>query len=278
VNLAAVLLGLGSAVLFAVGWAMEQSTTKLEKPTRTLDPRLVLHLLRRPRWVLGWVPVTGAVVLQALALRVGPLALIQPLLLAGVFLAVPLSAAFNRQPPQRRDFVVVALGVAGLSAFLAAADPQPGVPEASFVVWLPVIVAVAVLFAVCLGLAWRLTDASRGILLGVGTGLLYGFDVSLLKTITAQLGGGLAAVFTSWHVYALMLGGLVALVLNQNAFQSGRIAAPLTTIALVDPIVSVVIGVTVYQETLRLHGVRLPVVVVAAALIVSALWLARRSR
>lgn len=277
-NLTAILLGLGSAVLFAVGWAMEQSTTKLEKPTRTLDPRLVLHLLRRPRWVLGWGPVAGGVALQALALRVGALALIQPLLLAGVFLAVPLSAAFNRQRPQRRDFGVVALGVVGLSAFLAAADPQPGAHEAPFIVWLPVIIAVAVLFAVCLVLAWRLTDASRGILLGVGTGLLYGFDVSLLKTIMAQLGDGLAVVFTNWHVYALMLGGLVALVLNQNAFQSGRIAAPLTTIALVDPIVSVVIGVTVYQETLRLHGFRLPVVVLAAALIVFALWLARRSR
>jgi uncharacterized membrane protein len=165
-----------------------------------------------------------------------------------------------------------------LSTFLAAADPQPGAHEAPFVVWLPVIVAVVVLFAGCLALAWRLTDAARGILLGLGTGLLYGFDVSLLKTITSQLGDGVAVVFTHWHVYALMVGGLVALVLNQNAFQNGRIAAPLTTIALVDPIVSVVIGVTVYQETLRLHGFRLPMVVVAAALIVFSLWLARRSR
>jgi hypothetical protein len=278
VNLPAILLGLGSAVLFAIGWAMEQSSTKQEKPTRTLDPRLVLHLLRRPRWVLGWVPVAGGFILQALALRIGPLALIQPLLLAGVFLAVPLAAAFNRQRPQRQDFVVVAFGVVGLSAFLAATDPQPGVREARTVVWLPVIVTVAVLFAVCLGLAWRLTDASRGIVLGVGTGLLYGFDVSLLKTVTAQFGGGLVVVFTNWHVYALMFGGLVALVLNQNAFQNGRIAAPLTTIALVDPIVSVVIGVTVYQETLYLDGIRLPVVVLAAALIISALWLARRAR
>jgi len=278
VNLAAILLGLGAAVLFAVGSAMEQSTTKLEKPTRTLDPRLILRLLRRPRWVLGWVPSTGGVVLQALALRIGALALVEPLLLAGVFVAVPLSAAFGRQRPQQRDFVVVALGVVGLTGFLAAADPQSGVSEAPTSAWLPVIVVIPVLFAVCLVLAWRVTGAARGILLGVGAGLLYGFDVSLLKTITVQLGGGLGTVFTNWHVYALMLGGLVALILNQNAFQSGRIAAPLTTIALVDPLVSVLIGVTVYQETLSLHGFRLPVVVLAAALMGYALWLARRSR
>jgi hypothetical protein len=278
VNVTAILLGLASAVLFAVGSAMEQSTTKLEKPSRTLDPRLILHLLRRPRWVLGLVPTAGGVVLQALALRTGALALIEPLLLAGVFLAVPLSAAFSRQRPQRRDFVVVALGVVGLAAFLAAADPQSGVSEAPTVAWWPVLVAVPVLFAACLLLAWRLTDASRGIVLGIGTGLLYGFDVSLLKTIMVQLSGGVGVVFANWHVYALMVGGLVALILNQNAFQNGRIAAPLTTIVLVDPIVSVLIGVTVYQETLSLHGARLAVGVCAAVLIVTALWLARRAR
>src|SRR6516165_460172 len=102
---------------------MEQTSTQQEKPTRTLDPRLMLRLLRRPRWVLGWVPEVGGTILQALALRVGPLALVEPLLLAGVFVAVPMSAAFNRQRPQARDFLVVALGVVGLTAFLVAASP-----------------------------------------------------------------------------------------------------------------------------------------------------------
>jgi hypothetical protein len=278
VNVAAILLGLGAAVLFAVGSAMEQSSTKQEKPTRTLDPRLILHLLHRPRWVLGWVPVVGGTVLQALALRIGALALVEPLLLVGVFVAVPLSAAFNRQRPQPRDFVVVALGLVGLTLFLVAADPRAGVSEATTSAWLPVLVAVPVLFIVCLGVARRIEGAARGVVLGIGAGLLYGFDVSLLKTITVQLGGGLAAVFTNWHIYALMLGGLVALILNQNAFQSGRIAAPLTTIALVDPIVSVLIGVTVYQETLSLSGYRLPVIIAAAALMGYVLWLARQSR
>ena len=277
-NLPAILLGLAAAVLFAVGSAMEQSTTKQEKVSRTLDPRLILHLLRRPRWVLGWVPMIGGTVLQALALRIGPLALVEPLLLAGVFVAVPLSAAFNGQRPARRDFVVVALGVVGLSAFLAAASPEAGLSQAPTSDWVPVLVAVPLAFAVCLLLAWRVTGAARGILLGIGAGLLYGFDVSLLKTITVQFSGGLAAVFTSWHVYALMVGGLTAMILNQNAFQSGRIAAPLTTIALVDPIVSVVIGVTVYQEVLSLSGFRLPVVIAAAGLMGYVLWLARKSR
>jgi hypothetical protein len=278
VNIAAILLGLGAAVLFAVGAAMEQTSTQQEKPTRTLDPRLMLRLLRRPRWVLGWIPEVGGTVLQALALRIGALALVEPLLLAGVFVAVPLAAAFNRQRPQARDFVVVALGVVGLTAFLVAAAPEAGVNQAPITAWLPVIAGISALFAACLVLAWRIPGAARGILLGIGAGLLYGFDASLLKTITVQLGAGLGALLSGWHVYALIVVGIVAVTLNQNAFQSGRIAAPLTTIAVVDPIAGVVIGVAVYQERLSLHGVRIPVVIAAAALLGYTLWLARTSR
>jgi hypothetical protein len=277
-NMAAILLGLGAAVLFAVGAAMEQTSTKQEKPTRTLDPRLMLRLLHRPRWVLGWVPEVGGTILQALALRIGALALVEPLLLAGVFVAVPLAAAFNRQQPQARDFVVVGLGVVGLTAFLVAASPEAGVNQAPLADWLPVIAGISALFAACLVLAWRIAGAGRGILLGIGAGLLYGFDASLLKTITVQLGAGLGALLSSWHVYALIVVGIVAVMLNQNAFQSGRIAAPLTTIAVVDPIAGVVIGVAVYQERLSVYGIRIPVVIAAAALLGYTLWLARKSR
>jgi hypothetical protein len=143
---------------------------------------------------------------------------------------------------------------------------------------LPAIIGTSLLFALCLLIAWQVGGPTRGVLLGVGTGLLYGFAASLLKTITVQLGDGLATAFTNWNIYALILVGAGGFILNQNAFQSGRITAPLTTIALVDPVAGVVIGVMVYKEHLSLHGVRLPVVLIAAAVMSYALWLVRRSR
>ncbi|HEY2674775.1 MAG TPA: DMT family transporter [Rugosimonospora sp.] len=275
-TVAPILLGLFAAVLFAIGSAMEQTTTKQEKSTRTLDPRLLLRLLRRPRWVLGWLPDLGGTVLQAVALRIGALALVEPLLLVGVFVAVPLAAALNHRRPRRRDLLVVALGGVSLAAFLVAANPRRGVNQASTEAWLPVLAGAMAVFAVCLLLAWRIGGATRGVLLGIGTGLLYGLAASLLKTLTVQLtNGGLGAVFTQWHIYALAVIGLGGLILNQNAFQSGRIAAPLTTIALLDPVTSIVVGVLVYQETLSATGVRLVILVLAAALMGVVLWLAR---
>ncbi|MGI5215374.1 DMT family transporter [Plantactinospora sp. CA-290183] len=277
-NLAAILLSLAAAALFAIGSALEQTSTKQEKATRTLDPRLLLRLVRRPRWILGWFPALIGTILQALALRVGPLVLVEPLLLAGVFMAVPITAAMNRQRPHARDLLVVVLGAAGLVAFLVAAAPRAGLNQAPTAAWLPILAGLAAAFTLFLVLAWRIEGAARGILLGAGTGLLYGVAAALVKTVTVQAGQGLGTLFTNWHLYVLLAVSLAGLVLNQNAFQSGPIAAPLTTITLLDPLTSIVLGVGVYRETLSLGGFRLVVIVLAALLMGYALWLARRTR
>lgn len=277
-SILAILLGIGSAAGFAIGSVLEQHAAKRERPTRTMDPRLLLRLLTRPMWLLGWVPDAIGTGLQAFALRYGPLALVEPLLVSGLFMAIPLEAALERRRPHRRDILVVVLGVVGLTAFLAAAYPQAGVPVPTPLAWLGVGIAAGVLVLICLAVAWRTSGAARGIMLGIATGLLYGVAAALLKAITTRLDGNLLAVFADWHLYALMVVGLAAIALNQNAFQGGPIAAPLTTIALVDPLSSVFIGITAFQERLSVDGPRLAIQLVAVAMMVSGIWLARRTR
>ncbi|MEV4760521.1 DMT family transporter [Micromonospora sp. NPDC049559] len=275
----AILLGLGSAVFFALSSAMEQHAAKQERPTRTLDPRLLVRLLRRPLWLFGWVPDAIGTVLQAIALRFGALALVEPLLLSGVFMAIPLEAALERRRPHRKDLVVVAIGVIGLTAFLTAGRPSHGVAVPSTSAWLGVAAGVGLVFAACLVAAWRLQDARRGIMLGLATGLLYAVAAALLKVVTTELSSeGLRGIFGNWHLYALLVVGAGALTLNQNAYQGGPIAAPLTTIALVDPVTSVVIGVTAFHEQLATDGPRLLIQVVSALVMVVVLALASTTR
>ena len=278
-TVAAILLGFGSAVFFALSSALEQHAAKQERPTRTLDPRLVVRLLHRPLWLFGWLPDAVGTVLQALALRVGALALVEPLLLSGVFMAIPLESALERRRPHGKDLLVVVIGVVGLTAFLASTMPREGVAQPSTPAWLAVGAVVGALFAICLLGAWRAQGAHRGVLLGIATGLLYSLGAALLKVITTILTeNGIVAVISTWHFYALVVIGAGALTLNQNAFQGGPIAAPLTTIALVDPVTSIFVGVTAFHEKLSLGGVRLGIALVAAAVMVVGLWLASTTR
>lgn len=101
---AAVVAALGAAAAFAVGSALEQRAAKQERAARPLDPRLLFRLMRQPMWLLGWVPEAAGTGLQALALHYGPLVLVEPLLVSGLFLAIPLAAddLHRRAAPGRR--------------------------------------------------------------------------------------------------------------------------------------------------------------------------------
>jgi hypothetical protein len=58
-------------------------------------------------------------------------------------------------------------------------------------------------------------------------------------------------VLTSWQLPVLILAGAAGLVLAQVAFRSGPLNASLPAMATLDPLLSVVLGVIVYDEQLR---------------------------
>jgi hypothetical protein len=277
-TVAALLVAFGAATAFAVSSALEQSVAKREKLARPLDPRLLVQLLHEPVWLAAWIPEAVGTGLQALALNLGPLALVEPMLVSGVFLAIPLEAALNRRRVHARDFTVVAIGAVGLAAFLVAADPRPGVTQPSLSDWLGVALWTGPVLAACLAAGWCTRGALRGVMLGIATGLLYGVGASLLKTLTAQLASNPLAAFTKWELYALVVVGFAAVLLNQNAFQSGRLAEPLTAITMFDPLVSVMIGVTAFHETLSTEGPRLAIQLAAVLAMATGIWLASTAR
>ncbi|HEX7744230.1 MAG TPA: DMT family transporter [Micromonosporaceae bacterium] len=269
----AVVLGLAAATCFALSSAIHQRAAKQETPRVALDPRLLFRLLHRPLWLFGWIPDGAGTALQALALRFGPLALVQSVLVSGLFLAIPLEAALNRSRPHPRDLFAVGVGVIGLAAFLGAAEPTAGVSDPSKRAWAGVGLGSGVAVAACLVLAGRSTAAARGTLLGVATGILYALIAALIKPLATVITAHPLAVLTNFHLYALIAVGIAGLQLNQNAFQSGRLAAPLTAVTLVDPVASTIIAVTAFHETLAVDAPRLVIEVVSVALMAAGMWL-----
>ncbi|MGC9665426.1 DMT family transporter [Planosporangium sp. 12N6] len=277
-SVVAVLAAAGSAVCFAVASALEQSAVKREQPSRPLDLRLIARLVRQPRWLLGWLPEAVGTGLQALALNLAPLALVEPILVSGLFLAIPLAAILNRLRVHVRDFGVVALGGAGLVTFLLAAQPRGGIPQPSLVSWIGVALWLGPAWAGCLLVAWRVAGPLRGALLGVATGLLFAVGASLLKTLSSKLATDPLSVFTTPQLYVLAVVGGCGIVLNQNAFQGGRIAVPLAAITIVDPFASVLIGVTAFDEQISTGWPQVGVEVFAVLAMAGGIWLAATSR
>ena len=75
-------------------------------------------------------------------------------------------------------------------------------------------------------------------------------------------------MFTDWVPYALVATGVVGLFLIQSSFHAGPITASQAAITIIDPIVSVVIGIYLFHDHLDTAGWRLPVEVVAIVVVV----------
>ncbi|WP_328346898.1 DMT family transporter [Micromonospora sp. NBC_00421] len=262
------LAALVAAFAFALSTTLHQRAAKRQQRRQALDLRLLSRLLRTRLWQVGWVPDLVGVTAQALALRYGPLTLVQPLLASGLFMAILIEAGWNRQPVHRRDLAATLVGTVGLVTFLAVADPRAGVTEPSAPAWWWVAAGTGATVAGCLLVARRVNDATRGALLGVAAGVLYGMAAALLKSVAARWHGDPVALLADPRLWALTVVGLLGVQVNQVAFQNGRLAAPLVALTLAEPVTAVAVGATAFRETLSLSGARLPLVVAAVVALV----------
>jgi drug/metabolite transporter (DMT)-like permease len=259
---AAVLLSLLAGACFAFSWALQHRAASAAPDHPVGDPRVLLRLLRRRGWLFGRLLAVAGVVAQAMALRHGALSAVQPLMLTGIVFAVPLSAWLDRRATPRGQLGAVVVGIAGLAAFLGAAAPDEGTSRPSTADWVAVFAVCGGLVLLLLAAAERQAGPTRATLLGLATGTLFGLAAALLKADAMHLDDGLTNLLTRWTVYAWIVVCVMALVLNQNAFQGTTLAAPLTSLALSEPLVALAIGVGAFGERLHAGGPRLVLVAI----------------
>ena len=88
-----------------------------------------------------------------------------------------------------------------------------------------------------------------------GTAAAISFAFTAACTKGSRLRGpGLASLYRHWQTYALAFFGALAVFLAQNAFHAGPIVASQSTLVLVDPLASILIGVGLFGDNLRTSG------------------------
>lgn len=133
-------VGLLSALGFAVANSMQHLVAGTVPPHVNRAGAVLRHLATRPRWLVATCCSFLAMVLHAWALHLGSITLVQPLMLVGVVLAVPLRAGLERKAPEWAAVKAVGVTVVGLAAFLSFADLQPGRSAPRVTMALPVVV------------------------------------------------------------------------------------------------------------------------------------------
>ena len=114
-------------------------------------------------------------------------------------------------------------------------------------------------------LATGTSGEPRAALLGLAAACGYALTAALIKNAMADLGGGAVEFFTNWHIYAGAAAGVGSLFLLQNALQAGSLVASQPMLTVGDALISIALGVTLFNEELRGGWWLLPQIVALGA-------------
>ncbi|WP_030745414.1 hypothetical protein [Streptomyces sp. NRRL S-31] len=243
---AAALAALGLSLVSAVAYAL--AAVAQERLAARGAGTGLLRLLGTGAW---WAAVglnAAAALLHVVALKYGPLTVVQPLGALTLVAAVPLGARAAGRRVSTAEWRGTALTLLGLAALLVSASG----PAPARVLSLPEALAVAGTTAAAIGLlSWP--GARPGLRHATASGFASGVGSALTQTVTVAAthrsgpGLGTGVIVVAVLVAAFAVGGLL---LSQTAYRGG-LGAPLAVVTLANPVAAAVIGLCLLGQGLK---------------------------
>ena len=276
-SILSVIFAVLAAVSNALGTVLQRRAALIVPQSNAFRLRLMLDLLRTPVWFGGILGVVFAALFQALALTTGPLAVVQPIFVLELPFALLISGLVFRRRMPGWGWLSVAAIVVGLGTALFAAAPRGGDLQPSMALWLLAVASCGGAMVLLAGAALRRpVGRARAACLGTAAAIGYALTAALMKSATDTLDHqGVAAFFESWQTYGFAVVGVCALFLLENAMQAGPLVASQPALTLGDALISLSLGVTLYNESVRTGWWLLPQILGAGLVLLGAVGLSR---
>ncbi len=245
----AIATAVGSALLYALASVLQHRAAVSMPADRSMRMGLLLGLGARPLWVLGIAADLGAYALQFVALGHGSLVLVQPILVTGLLIALPIGAAMTHRRLNRREWLSSGAVVCGLALFLVVASPAQGAASASPKAWVAMGLSGAAFVVSMIWLSGPPGTVRRACLLAAAAGVVIGIAAALTKTTSRLLSDGGLHVLAGWEPYALLACGAIGLLLTQSAFQAGPIRWSLPMLTVTETVSGIAIGALALHES-----------------------------
>jgi drug/metabolite transporter (DMT)-like permease len=275
-----------AAIVFAVLSALSNAASavlqRLAAVNRGSKPRSVwrtaIDLVRQPVWLLGALFLTGTFAFQALALYFGPLSVVQPVLVLELIFTLGLRSFLLHDDIARRTWSAAVMICVGLAAFLIVASPSEGTDVPNAAQWILAVSTRGLIVLVLLLLSRYGSPARRAALFGAATAVVWSVDAAFVKQAVDQLAhSGPLGLLTGWPLYAMIGTGVLGTGLLQGAYVVGPLAASQATLLIVDPLVSITLGIELFGEQLRtgpfyVSGAVVSLAVLGAGVVMLSIW------
>jgi drug/metabolite transporter (DMT)-like permease len=252
-TLLAIVLAVFAAGANASASVLQRKAARTEPDSRSFSIGLLWDLAHRPVWIAGILTVLVGFLLQAAALGSGTIVLVQPLLVLELPFTLLIGSWVLGGRVNAREWTAIICMAAGVALLLAGLAPRGDNPNTvGLPPWIAGVVVTMIIAAAFVAASRKRPPTVRAALLGIATGITFGLTAVLVKAITAAFAaGGLAAVFTSWQTYLLVVAGPAGFFVLQNALQAGRLVASQPGMTLMNPATAIAWGIAILGERVR---------------------------
>lgn len=233
------ILAIGAALLIAFGTVIRQRESAASGAINA-------------RWWIGAGIAVLGFAAQATALGLGPILLVQPLIVLAVLFSLPLEAWADDRHPHPNEWLWGLILVASVGTFLLVAHPEQSSrrPDTTTLAIATAAVVGGVLVLVALAEKSK-SSHYRALFYGLAAGVLFGVSALLVKSVIMQ-------AMTTWHevffhpqVYVLLLVAPGAVVAQQRGFGAGDLQTSFPAMNVMEPATSMALGMLVLGEQIR---------------------------
>jgi drug/metabolite transporter (DMT)-like permease len=240
----------------AIANVMQRKASLQMAPETPFGLKLMQTLVRNPTWLIGISGMVGSFVLQAVALGLGELSAVEPIITLEVPLTLLVASYVFHGRLGRHEWISILVMTGGMIALVAALDPSAGdethVNHVTYVLAGGATAATIVLLIVA---AQRQHAIWKTACLGAAAGTCFGLTATLVKESATQLTSrGIIGLVSTWQTYIAICFGVLGVLIMQWALHSGPLLAAQPGFTLLDPLVSILWGVLVYNEVVRTGG------------------------
>lgn len=224
-------LGLAAALvasaLFNIGLALQALEARAAPSSLSLRFSLLIRLLKRPRWLLGWVLGIVGIGPQVLALAVAPFVVVQPTLAVGLLLLLWIGHRKLGEHVGPAEVAGVAAIIVGV-ALVAVGAPEHTEAHRGPAAVIAVAAALAVPSVLPFLVRGSRIDGPWIVMLACGTG--FAATNIATKLMSDDVGLRHLGVAAAWAGAGIAFG-VAATLTNMTAFQRSRatVVVPVTT-------------------------------------------------
>jgi drug/metabolite transporter (DMT)-like permease len=255
----AVLLCVASAAGYAAGAVLQER----------LAQRPLGVLVRMPLWWVALALNGVGAALHVVALRYGPLSLVQPFGVLTLVLAVPFAAMLARRAVTPAEGRGIGLTVAGLIGILLLAGTTSTIVVLTSAQLVGLLLVTAALLTALGG--WSAVPGASGLWAAAAAGVSFGVSSALTQTVAVHVTeeGFAALLDPTVGVAAVAIATLstVGMLFTQRSYRDG-LGAPLAVSTLANPMAAAAIGLILLGE--RITGGLLGAGVALASAVVAA--------